>query len=175
MSFDIYSLLTIKEYMNVKERVKNVLTVNFTTNEIIENISKIYKSSNSEDIILEISKIINLRCGIINENKLKEIISQKLFSIKYSMKYKGTKYLIEATFIAKATGYYDLDKIEKIIYTEVAKIYNTTAHNVKCNIINATDIMYYSCEEEKLKEFLKTQEIYKPGPKTIISELLKII
>lgn len=175
MSFDIYFSLTIKEYINIAENVKNILIVNFTTEEIIENINNIYKTSNREEMILEISKIINLNCGIINENKLKEIISAKLFSIKYSLKYKGTRYLIEAIYIAKVTGYYDLNKIEKLIYTEVAKIYNTTAHNVKCNIVNATDIMYYSCEEEKLKSFLNIDEIYKPGPKKIISAVLNKI
>ena len=175
MSFDIYFSLTIKEYINLEENVKNVLTVNFTTKEIIENINNVYKTNSREEMILEISKMINLSCGIINENTLKKVISQKLFSIRYDMKYKGTKYLIESIYIAKVTGYYDLDKVEKIIYTEVAKNYNTTVHNVKCNIINATDIMFYSCEEEKLKEFLNTQELYKPGPKAIISEVLKMI
>lgn len=175
MSFDVCSSLTIKEYIRIKEKVKNTITINFNTKEIIENINSVYKASSMEEMILEISKIINLSCGIIDESELKRIISQKLFSIRYNMKYKGTRYLIETIYIAKSIGYYDLEKIEKIIYTEVAKIYNTTAHNVKCNIINATDMMYYSCEEERLKRFLNIDEIYKPGPKKIISTVLNKI
>lgn len=175
MNFDIYYSLTIEEYIKVREKVKNIISVNFKTNEIIKNINNIHKNNNKQSMILEISKIINISCQIIDENKLKTIISQKLFSIEYSMKYKGTKYIIEATFIAKVTGYYDLDKIEKTIYTKVAQIYNTTVHNVKCNIINATNSMYYSCEEDKLKTFLRTNEIYKPGPKAIISAILNEI
>lgn len=70
--------------------------------------------------------------------------------------------------------YYD-DNLEKDIYPIVAEKYGKTAHNIKCNIINATNMMTLECEEEKIMNYLKFNAPYKPGPKTIIFEILNRI
>lgn len=175
IDFNIYYSLKIKDYMYIKEKVKNIIIVNFNNNEITVNSNNIYKSISEDDMFLEIVREIVKDNNLIDENKLGKQIEKKMFSISYDNKYKGTKYLIDAIIIAKTTGNCDLEKIEKTIYSKVAQKYNVSIHNVKCNIINATNNMYYLCEEERLKKFLEVDKIYKPGPKIIIEKILSRI
>ena len=95
----------------------------------------------------------------------------ELEKIHYNFSYIGTEYLIETIYILiineKVSGY----NLEKEIYPLVAKMYQTTIKNVKNNILNATDKMYYDCEEKILKKYI----VYniKPTPKKIIKFVLE--
>ena len=46
---------------------------------------------------------------------------------------------------------------------------------IKTNIKNATDIMYYECEEETLRKYLGHCYFSKPKPKEVILNVLKRI
>ena len=78
-------------------------------------------------------------------------IKDELKYLGYNPKYYGTKYLIDVIYILFKSNdeYYD-DNLKKTVYPIIAKKYKRSVLNIKCNIINATDIMVYECEEKKL-------------------------
>ena len=105
--------------------------------------------------------------------ELKEAIISQLKKINYNFSYIGTEYLVDVIYIIyieqKVSGY----NLEKEIYTLISKKYNTTVKNIKNNILNATDKMYYDCEEKILEEYIGYN--LKPTPKKIIKSILKRI
>lgn len=102
------------------------------------------------------------------EKTIKNFITNELVYLNYNLAAKGTRFLIEAIYILFAIDD-SLDNLDKDIYPLVAKKFNTTPHNVKCNIRNATENMYYECDEKKLVEYLSFFELEKVvGAKTII-------
>ena len=100
-------------------------------------------------------------------------IKDELKYLGYNPKYYGTKYLIDVIYILFKSNdeYYD-DNLKKTVYPIIAKKYKRSVLNIKCNIINATDIMVYECEEKKLIQYLGYYEYVKPGPKKIIEAIL---
>lgn len=68
-----------------------------------------------------------------------------------------------------------INNLQKDIYPIIASIYNTSVHNVKCNINNATEAMYYKCDATVLKEYFKFFDDNKPTTKTVIYTVLNKI
>ena len=118
--------------------------------------------------------------GTINMTKSQEIeirdkINNELRKIGYNFELLGTKYLAETIYVLYTLKEYFDDNLERDIYPMVAKKYGKTAHTVKCNIRNATDIMYYDNEEEKIMKYLCNSYNIKPGTKRIVSTILNKI
>lgn len=65
--------------------------------------------------------------------------------------------------------------LQKDIYPIIAKIFNKTPHNIKCNINNATESMYYNCDINVLKEYFYFTDDRKPTTKTVIYTVLNKI
>ncbi len=57
------------------------------------------------------------------------------------------------------------------VYPIVAQKYNSSVNNVKCDIRNATDKMYYDCEQEIVSKYVEDNA--KPTPKMVIKAVLK--
>lgn len=138
--------------------------------EVISNFTYLNKIDNSDEIISKITKFLNnsmMNCD------LKLEIKSELRYLGYNPKYYGTKYLLEAIYILIENKIYNYNSnLEKKIYPIIAKKYGKTVNSIKCNIINATDIMIYECEEEKLLEYLGYYDFSKPGPKKIIESII---
>ena len=138
--------------------------------EIISNYTYLNKIDNSDEIVSKITKFLNnsmMNCD------LKLEIKSELRYLGYNPKYYGTKYLLEAIYILIENEIYNYNgNLEKKIYPIIAKKYGKTVNSIKCNIINATDIMIYECEEEKLLEYLGYYDFSKPGPKKIIESII---
>lgn len=139
----------------------------------------IVKSNDINNIIDIINKIIFFKenkklhnMGKIQEKNIKNNIKKELEYLGYSYSYSGTTYIAETIYILTILRNYRNDNLEKDIYPLVGKKFNKSAHNIKCNIRNATDMMTYECEEKKLKEYLWDYEFLKPGPKRIIYAIL---
>ncbi len=138
--------------------------------EIISNYTYLNKIDNSDEIVSKITKFLNN--SMINCD-LKLEIKSELRYLGYNPKYYGTKYLLEAIYILIENEIYNYNgNLEKKIYPIIAKKYGKTVNSIKCNIINATDIMIYECEEEKLLEYLGYYDFSKPGPKKIIESII---
>lgn len=105
-------------------------------------------------------------------NMVKSKIIKELKKLNYNFSYKGTEYLVYSIIVA-----YNLKKdsydLQYEIYPIVAKKYDESINNIKCNITNATDKMYYDCEEKILFEYINCNS--KPGPKKIIHTVLQKI
>lgn len=110
-----------------------------------------------------------------NENKVREKINKELAYLGYNLKHYGSKYIAETVYILFTTRDYCDENLEGNIYPVVAKKFGKTINNIKTNIKNATDMMYYECEEEKLMRYLGHCYCSKPKPKEVILNILKKI
>lgn len=68
-----------------------------------------------------------------------------------------------------------IDNLQRDIYPIVAKTYHKTINNIKCNINNATEAMYYKCEARFLKEYFSFYDDRKPTTKTVVYTVLNKI
>ena len=155
--------------------------------DVVQKLSDVFKEYEDKIIFLE-NKSIDLSQGaggidetILDlknkishkESYIKKIISQELGYLGYSPKYNGTKYMCEMIYVAYKNNEESGYNLKKNIYPVVAEKYGKTVQNIKCNIINATDIMVCECEEKRLIEYLGFYNYVKPGPKKIIEAVVK--
>lgn len=142
-----------------------------------------YKENNFKDIISATNTLANIKINPTLLNSKKDIfediirgkINNELKYLGYNPSYIGTKYLIEAIYILYNSDNYYNNNLEKDIYPIIARKYNKSINNIKCNIINSTNAMYFDSEEEKLMNYLKEYSLPKPGPKKIILSILETI
>ncbi len=123
--------------------------------------------------VIERENVVQIMNERYNERKLKNKIEEELKKLEYNFSYKGTVYLVDAIYVLynlKKSGEYNLGED---VYPIVAKHYNTVANNIKCNITNSTDKMFYDCEEKVLRAYLKEFTFTKPGPKKIMEAVIK--
>lgn len=107
-----------------------------------------------------------------NNEICKKILKELLF-LGYSLKNKGTYYMVEAIYEVYLIGENEaLDNIEKNIYSKLAIKYNKSVENIKSNIIKATNNMYIMCNSERIKEYFLFFDDIKPTPKLIIATIL---
>lgn len=176
------------ELLGTKKCENSVILIFNKNNEIniINNILKkkinnyIVKSNNINKDIDIINSLFILKSTIklsqkskIEETQIKEKISKELKYLGYNIEHLGTKYLCETIYILYISKNYSNYNLERDIYPIIARNNGKSVNNIKCNIKNATDIMYYENEEKKIMEYLKDYNILKPQPKKIILSILK--
>lgn len=105
----------------------------------------------------------------------KSRIINELKKIGYNVNYKGTLYLVNTILELYLNKDIYADNLERTIYPIVAKMFNKTPHNIKCNINNATESMYYNCDANTLKEYFSFFDDRKPTTKTVIYTVLNKI
>lgn len=103
--------------------------------------------------------------------RLKENIMNELLYLGYDISHKGTIYLFKSIEYI-AVNCRELDRLEKTVYPEIAKLYNTSPYNLKCRIHSATTNMYYNCEVEKMKKYFRFENDTKPKVKLIIGTII---
>lgn len=173
-------------FINFKSFEKSIILISNKKFIIKSNIKKnIYSTILEPDNFNYISAIISslIYCKHNNTNyNIKNMdfsivinkIKNELKYIGYNFSYNGTTYLVEV--IALLFNYdssYNYN-LEKDIYPLIAYKHKTSAHNIKCNIRNATEIMFYH-NKEKVISYLNCNYNINPGSKTIISEILEKI
>lgn len=90
--------------------------------------------------------------------------------LHYNFSHKGTTYILEAIDII-ANNKEDIINLKKDLYPIIARKYNTTVHNVKCNINLATTSMYYDCDSKRLKNYFSFESDSKSNTKTVIYKI----
>lgn len=125
------------------------------------------------DIDSLINKILEISANKIDNIILKNKINAELQYLGYNPTHIGTSYISEIIYIIYHTNYDD--SLEGHIYPYMAEKYNKTVNTIKCNIINATNLMVCECEENKLLRYLGKCDFFKPGPKTIIYAIINKI
>lgn len=186
LHLDYNEYLTIKDNKLISEsKYKNsvilILEKNISKNKFdgksiyncITNSNDINKITNTISNLVQIKQNDFLYNVDKNKEKyIKECIKNELEYLGYSFSYSGTSYLLETIYTLSLLKNYCNDNLEKDIYPLVGAKFHKSAHTVKCNIRNATDMMTYECEEKKLQEYLYEYEFLKPGPKRIIYAIL---
>ncbi len=176
-----YNGIEILKYMeknNFKQYQDSVIAIsgeNKFLSEIINNKyihTFINKISGFELILKEVNKLIEIKDK--EKEKIEYIIHKELEKLNFNFSYVGTQYLFEAIVILhkRYSDCYETQKLETNIYPIIAKKYKKTVNNIKTNIINATDIMYYDCNYKVLNQYFGLIDTEKPTPKVIITKIL---
>ncbi len=104
---------------------------------------------------------------------VQKMIINELLDIGYNIKYRGTQLLAEAICIAyESKNLSIVENLEKNIYIILAEKYHKSVDSIKMDIVNATNLMYSVCEEEKMKTYFHIVDDYKPTPKYVIDIIL---
>lgn len=161
----------IDEFKSILEKYSNIVMVIYSDKGKNEfNNLYINKTDSPEEVLSKLMSLLNN--NIINYS-LKLEIKNELKYLGYNPKYCGTKYLFEVIYILLNNEQYNYnDNLEKDIYPIIAKKHGKSVNTIKCNIINATDMMVCECEENKLLEYLGYYDFSKPGPKKIIESIV---
>lgn len=131
----------------------------------------IIKTTQTNEITARIDKLIESKNFVFRK---KEIIKE-LEKIGYDTNYKGTNYLIDAILQMFINGEKMIGSLQRDVYPIIARMYHTTPHNIKCNINNATEAMYYNCNSEFLRNYFHYFDDTKPTTKTVIYTVLNKI
>lgn len=167
---ELFAKLDTKYIKNLNDSI--IVLTDSKNEKLIKNYTFSYTTFNKEDDInilnIKINDlIINAQKPLTNK-KLRTIIEKEILYLGYNPAYKGFNYLIETIFILSNLEEYSADNLSKDIYPIVAKKFNTSPSNIKYNIRNATEAMYYDCPESKLSNYLGFDISTKPKTKTII-------
>lgn len=103
---------------------------------------------------------------------LKYKILQELKYLGYNLSYTGTKYILDIIMIMFENSDAFNTNIRKNIYPILSEKYSKTENAIKANINKATELMYFECEEDRLKEYCGTAMEDKPRPKLVINAIL---
>lgn len=131
----------------------------------------IEKGITKERLLSRINRLIE--CKDITTKK--KVIINELEHIGYDIHHKGTIYLADAILQIYINDETMIDNLQRDIYPLISKVYNKTINNIKCNINNATESMYYRCESKILREYFKFHDDTKPTAKTVIYTILNKI
>ncbi len=124
------------------------------------------------EIINEINNLIKEKENNKLLDKLELEIMNELLYLGYDISHKGTKYLADVINMVYMRGEELMGNLNKYVYPIIAKRYCQSITNIKCNILRATENMYYNCDEQKLMDYFLFQQIFKPNVKTVISTIL---
>lgn len=120
-------------------------------------------------------EVINKNNNKTVEKRIKNKIKVELKKLEFKHSYNGTNYLIETIYILYTLKMYYNFNLEKDIYPIVVKKYGTSSNNIKNNIENAIEKMFYDCDEKILEDYIDDYDFSKPKPKMIIRAVLKRI
>lgn len=132
--------------------------------------SYVDKMSGFENILLKINTLIDIKEK--EKTSIESIICKELKKMHYNFSYIGTRYLIESLLLLYNNSNWENIKLEKEIYPIISKKHKKTVNNIKTNILHATDLMYYDCEEDILNNYLGIYDNSKPTPKSVISAIM---
>lgn len=174
-----YNGIEILDYMESNKLVKyqnSIIVISGEMESILQVRNNPYlyscvdKISGFEKILGEINALVGIKEQ--EKNSLEYKICEELKKIHYNFSYIGTKYLIETILLLYDNSNMESIKLEKEIYPIISKKYKKTINNIKTNIINATDLMYYDCKSNILKEYFRICDDEKPTPKIVILTIL---
>ena len=139
--------------------IYNVLSKKLSLDYIAKEIKKLIEYKNNKNINLITTKILN-----------------EISYLGYNTSYKGTKYLADAVQYTIINNNMNLDNLNRDVYPFLAKKYEQSIHNIKCNINRANSYMYYNCNSDRLRKYFSYYDDEKPNTKTIIITIMhKII
>lgn len=177
-----YSGIEILNYIeeNQLTKYKNSIIVISSEIELLVKVrnnpylySYVNKISGYENALKEINKLVEIKEH--EKSSVEYRVCDELKKLHYNFSYVGTRYLVETILLMYNNNNWENAKLEKEVYPIISKKYKKTVNNIKTNILNATDLMYYDCEYKVLNEYFKISDDEKPTPKTVISTIMNKI
>lgn len=184
LKMPIYDGLYILNKLEEEQKDKYKQSIIIISGEI----EMLYKINNQPfvyyafDKLCSISKIVDKINELVedkNEEKRKNMIKNKIVKqlqyLNYNLSHKGSQYLIEAILLIYNMENYDILNLKEDVYPIIAKRYNKSIHNIKCDINKANDYMYRVCKRERVRKYFKFFDDSKPTVKNVIYTILNKI
>lgn len=186
LKMPIYDGTYILEKLNKEQRKKYEKSIIVVSGEIEMMYKlKIYdqpcvycilnKVCNISEIVDKINELVKEKEQIKKISNVKNKIIKQLQYLNYNLAHKGTQYLIDSILLIYESGEYDIFNLKEDVYPIVAKKYNKTLHNIKCDINKANDYMYKVCKRERIKRYFRFFDDSKPTVKNVIYTILNKI
>lgn len=137
--------------------------------------SLVNKIDGVNSILKEVKMLVNIKEVGMSEKNLTNMIINEISKINYNFSYSGTKYLVESIMLIIENKNFENVNLKKDILPIIAKKNNKTTSNIKMNINNATEMMFYDCSQEKLNDYFGYKVMSKPKTKFVISTIVKKI
>lgn len=173
----IINYISINElymYKNSIICIENSYKPTFNFNNIPYVFTSIPHNANINSLITTIRSLINYKIPELNSKIIKEKINKLLHDLNFNFSYVGTKYLSDCIYETYYLYKHHTVNLQKDVYPIIAKKYNKSVSNIKSCIFKSINLMYYDCEEEILKNFLKLNIlISNPKPKDFIIEIIE--
>lgn len=140
----------------------------------------VYTTINKIEIFDKLEETLNSYSILNNKEIYNELIKSKIIKqleyLGYNLSYVGTSYLQDIIYIIIQQNLNTNFNLKKDIYPFLYEKYKKSYNNIKSNINKATEIMYYECDENRLKEYFNVSAIIeKPKPKYVIAHIVKKI
>lgn len=126
-------------------------------------------------MIEELTSLYEIKTYAKKNHKTRNKIIQELQYLNYNLKYNGTRYLAETILELHNKKEFFYDNLSRNIYPVIAKKYQKTVNNIKCNITQATKIMYYDCNQDILDNYFGINYNSQPKVKEVIFQVLNKI
>ncbi len=125
-----------------------------------------------KDIANTLKILSDLKISETDEFTIKEKIKNQLQHLCYNFSYHGSKYLLEAIYILYINRNKFYDNLSRDIYPVLAKKYDKEINTVKCDITQATRMMFYDCPDKILKEYFNYAKLARPTVKEVMFTVL---
>ena len=125
-----------------------------------------------DSIFNELNNLITSKENELLKLSFREQIINELQSINYKLTYNGTQYIIDSILLLMDMDNPFCFNLKNDVYPILAQRYNTSINNIKINITNATDNMFYDCDSKKLQQYFGLVIDHKPKPKLVITTIL---
>lgn len=142
-------------------------------NNIIHSI--LYETTDTDIIINRMNKILEAKKKNIIYKNLRKRLIQELLYLGFNISYKGTQYLLDSIYYIFINQKKEIQSLTNDVYPFIAKKYNQSIHNVKCDINRATELMYVNCRESIINNYFGYYDAKKPNIKTIIFTIINKI
>lgn len=129
------------------------------------------KGTGVQEIAIRLNRLIKKKDIKIKRKQ----ISVELEKLGYDFHYNGTNYLQDVILQMYLHDEFSVNSLQRDIYPIVSNTYNKSVHNIKCNINNATELMYCKCEQSKLKNYFNFYDDTKPTTKIVVYTVLNKI
>lgn len=177
-----FEILQYLSDIDDKRYINSIIVISSYThmlNQLIDN-PFVYTAINKIDLFNKLEDVLNAYNDSTSKDKINTLIKSKIINelsyLGYNLSYIGTSYIKDIIYMIIQQNLKSDFNLKKDIYPFLYKKYKKSYNNVKSNINKATEIMYYECEENRLKEYFNVPFIVeKPKPKYVISHIVKKI
>lgn len=152
--------------------IVNDQAINYSNDSYIFNC--LASSQNVSKVFEELEKMATEKLLKLNNSVILKKIKKELQYLKYDFSHNGTQYLIDSIMIVYQ-NINDSENLNKNVYPILSKKYNKSINNIKVNISNATNSMFYECDMNILKDYFNFYYDCKPKTKLVIFTILNKI